>query len=316
MRIRNLALASVAVMALAMPARADLVLQFVDSPTQVIDDFNTFGNLAYGAFPAAPPITSINLVAGQTRIIQLVMLDTLVGNVSPPGAVSSIPPGPGTPSGFNWTAPRWLSSQFPIGQASQSFGLTLWETRITGTVVGLPTSPTGGAFVAPPNATIPGPNNGNNRISLVNGLASFVNAGSMPPVFSDFGGLVATGNGVMPSINWADFSNQAAIGGRIALFNFEITTVASDLGGSYPITITDRSAFSDFEVTSTGVGGPAGDRIALDSTIFSAAHPTYTLMVNVTPVPEPSSMALAGMALAGLSYKLRRKMKAKAAATA
>jgi len=340
MRIKNIAIASIAVMAMAMPARADLVLEFLDvtgtfagTPQgtfpNVINNFIPLGTQPYTFdnsidpavnVPAVSGINSVNMVAGQTRIIQVALLDTLVGNTFPPlgsPIASSIPP---TVIGAtNYNAPRWLQTSTGGGTAPQTFGMTLWETRITGTVIGPAANPTGGAFVAPPNA-VPGidPDWGNNRIALLNPGAAFVNAGSTPPTFSDFGGLLATGAGAMPNRNYGTDLNQAQLGGRLALFQFEITVPGTDPGGARTVTISDRSAFNDFEVRATGNGsfGVAGDRIALDSTIFSAAHPNFVLTVNVTPVPEPSSIALIGMTVAGLGYKLRRKMKAKAEATA
>ncbi len=56
----------------------------------------------------------------------------------------------------------------------------------------------------------------------------------------------------------------------------------------------------------------AGD---FDPIIFAPAHNNYQLFINVIPVPEPSSMALAGLAFAGIGWrKLRRKTTKVAAA--
>jgi len=333
---RKVIVALIAFMALSNPARADLVLLFLDSPFQppqtgtgtfpnIINNFIPLGNQPFVhddgvnppvSVPAASALNnpfapvgpgqagSITLQAGQKRIIQVALLDSIIGNTYPPiaGGNNSANPASSIPPTGVYTNPRWLSN--PAGGGfPQMFGLTLWETRITGTVVGPPNNPTRGAFVAPPNA-VPGvdPDNGNNRISLTHPTAAFLNAGSMPPVFSDFGGLLATGNGANLNTNYGDDVHQPQLGGRFSLFNFEITTVESDPGGTYPITLSDRSAFNDFEVRSVGsfgIGTP-GDRIALDSVIFSAAHPTYTLNVTVIPVPEPSSIALVGMAFCGI----------------
>jgi len=341
---RKLIIALIAFLALAVPARADLVLLFLDSPYQdpssgmgvfpnQINNFIPLGNQPFihddgvnppvsvpavaalndpFALPGLGQAGSITLQAGQKRIIQVALLDSIIGNTFPPipGGNPSANPASSIPPTGVYTNPRWLRS-IAGEPGPQSFGLTLWETRITGTVVGPTNNPTGGAFVAPPNP-VPGVDayQGNNRLSLTHPGAAFVSAGGMPPIFSDFGGLLATGNGATLNRNYGDDVNQPQLGGQFSLFNFEITTVASDPGGTYPITVSDRSIFNDFEVRATGAGGIgiAGDRIALDSVIFSAAHPTYTLNVTVTPVPEPTSMILVGMALAGLGYKIGRKV--------
>jgi len=342
MPIRKFIGASIALIALANPARADLVLLFLDSPFQppqtgtgtfpnIINNFIPLGNQPFthddgsGAVsvPAVAPLNnpfapigmqdgSITLQAGQKRIIQVALMDSIIGNVFPPipGGDPNANPASSIPPTGIYDNPRWLSSASGTAPIPQMFGLRHWNTQITGTVVGPMTNPTGGAYIASPNA-IPGvdPDWGNNQMALTNPYAAFNNAESMPPLFSNFGGFLAVGRGAMPNRNYGSDTNQPELGGRIALFNFEITTLPTDAGGTYPIALSDPSIFSEFEVRATSwLPGIASDRIALDSVIFSAAHPTYTLNVTVIPVPEPTSMVLAGIAFAGFGYKVRRKL--------
>jgi len=56
-------------------------------------------------------------------------------------------------------------------------------------------------------------------------------------------------------------------------------------------------------------GTPAfanGDAVDMSAQVFATIP---NLFISVTPVPEPTSMALAGMAVSGLLYRIRRKKK-------
>src|SRR5262245_29561785 len=311
MSISKLITAVIAFAVMAIPARADLVLLFLDSPTQVINDFVPFGNQLYdhgaGVVPAVEALNNpfaapgsgqngnIVMSAGQTRIIQLALLDTLIGNTFPPLNQAG-PPASSIPAQGVYTNPRWLSNGNGTGNIRQMFGLDFWKVRIAGTVIGPPAAPTGGAFIAGPSPVqFVDPGYGNNRLALVDSRALFFNtASSMPPVFSNFGGFILDGNGANLNYDYLNFLPTPELGGRIPLFNFEITVPESSPSGTYPITVSDQTSteFPDITVKATGAGGVGtfGDRIGLDSVIFSAAHPTYTLNVTVTPVPEPSSM--------------------------
>lgn len=328
MRVRNLILAAVAAMMTALPARADLVLEFslaTDQNDITFADFSTNpAGTAYSAattatmvpasFPTLPP-----MAPGSSVLIQVALRDTLVLTGSPiPAAQSSLPPG--TYNGNNYTAPRWLTT--PNGTqttVAQQFGLTLFQPRIQSTNPHL--------FVPPP-APVVGvdPNAGNSNVYLNNPNFAFFAAGSSPPAFTDFGGGTL-GNGAIPNYDYFSSANVGASGsGRIPLFNMRVKYDSlTNIDGKLGILIKDKDAFSQFEVTAyqgvvpSNPGPPvgAGDRISLDSIIFGVHGASdftngYQLVFDVTPVPEPSSMALAGMALAGLGLKLRRRMKAKA----
>src|SRR5262245_49681142 len=181
MRIRNLAIASVAVMAMAMPARADLILEFALAANQTTGTSATQAVLpvttAAGLVNQAPGVASFPglpaLQPGGTVILQVSLRDTTVGSQDPATfPASSIPP---TMIGTNnYNNPHWLADAGGLtDDTAQLFGLTSHEVRIRS--VG-PT-PYNLFLPAPPPMTPPDPNSGNNTLRLSNAGFAFVAAG-------------------------------------------------------------------------------------------------------------------------------------------
>lgn len=274
MYLRNLVLAAVVALAAVMPARAALVFDFILIP-----------NITAAANQTGPALTSLTFpTVGSSLFVQVAMRDT-VGS-----GWNGVSQGPGT---LAW-------NPGPTGGQPQANGLGLgaFFLQMDGNPQGA------GGYVQVPSPT----NSTNIRLAVSDPLSfgSIANGsnpgGVPPPPFTRFGGLVNSGFDPL----FPDPLNQ----NRISLFNMKLTgTVA----GTGTFVIRDATPGSD-NATNTGfdnTGSPAvpGVLNGIDPTIFGPSFlTTFALPFTVIGVPEPSSMVLCGMALAGIGYrKLRRK---------
>jgi len=216
-----------------------------------------------------PALTSLTMDPGTTRFIQVVMRDTTgPGNGGPPGTVA------------------WQTNGGNAGPGS--LGLGAFFVRFDGIpLVAVNPSPT-----VATNARLVDPIN-----------YGTVTSGTNPPTFTRLGGLLNFGSepGLTP---------DPAAQNRIGLFNLRITALAAG-AGTFTLrdpnpapTSVDNALLQDADL---GGSPNPGTIVGIDNLLFGAGfNLTYDLPVVVTP--EPTSMTLAGLALAGLGYrKLRRK---------
>jgi len=307
MRIKLLMLATVAASLTATaPARATLTLQFFTGrqtnqtvtgvpgdPTNpqtltALTNWQTQGTFAGG------PISSFTFAPGQTtEVLKVMLVDTFTGY------------GTGTPT-----------SQYPTGSGytipdDNSIGLFQYAMKLTfnpavATVAHDPVSNDGIATTYTVNG---GGNLGTPTAAAASGAVQGTgstneNAGYANNVFGP--NFVTLGN-IMFGFAKNNLANDDGTGSfvvgdpntpiyRFTLANFVLTAAAPGAGTlTLSLPSTNPPSFSSSN-------GQNWDQIVWGPTLTN----TYSIPVTV-PVPEPSSMVLAGLVFSGIGYRLRRK---------
>lgn len=253
MRLRFFALAALAALALAPPAPAALVLEYIMIPPG--------GDTSSGPVNAPALAGPLVLNPGQTVFLQIALRDT-TGNTLP-----------------------WNTNGGNAGPGSLGLGAFFIQfDSIPGVAVN-------------PGLSLP------TNVRLVDQINyGPTAAGTSPPVFTRFGGLLNFGSepGAVPDP--ADFD-------RIPLFNLRIQAIGAgngsfQLGDPNPSPTTADNAVL---VDSDPFGTPnPGTFVSIDDLLFGVGSTNrYSLPVVVTP--EPTSLALAGLAVAGLGVRRWRR---------
>jgi hypothetical protein len=281
MRFKLFLLVAVAALATAMPARATIVLEwhFNSTPNTNYNvtpnpDQGPGGSNEFGDYPTnavVGPAVPGNNL-GVLNAGQTVFLQVVLHQIDNVG-----------PNVFTFNGPGTQGTQINVPPGNPGGGgLIGYGVRIDNS------APTLATHVQPSANSVN--TRGTNLYGFNGNGASIVpttGGGSLPA------GSVAPFT-IIRDVTTQDWFNSD---GFYPLFNFRFQAAASPAGGSGTLTFADPSGGAD-------IGSQATPN--MDAAIFANA-PALTFSV----VPEPSSMVLAGLGLAGLGYRLRRKKVAK-----
>lgn len=289
MRVRNLALACVAAVAMVLPARADVILTYHLSsfvPSNTSDTFPPGTQIPSGDVLGpqllTTPGTPLVFMPGETKFIQV----AIQANANPPTVVNG-------QNQDNWTIAD-------DGNTLTTFGFGF----------NYPLSLVINPFTTPV-APLLNQNNPNARSQSGpqppgGGATGYAFATSHPITYTNYnmGGTAIGGLDTNVGLGRAP--------GATALLPSTILAVLKVRAGMNPGTGT--ITMTDLNTAPTAAGFGLLDGTNLDDIIFAPAHNNFPLHIEVAVIPEPSSMCLAGLAIGGLAWrKLRRKKVAVAA---
>jgi hypothetical protein len=297
MRVRNLALACVAVVAYAIPAHADVILDYHLStfvpanpgtvpPASQIPSTDALGPLIAGNSAANP----LMLSQGQTIFLQI----CIQANATPPTMISP-------DNQANWTPSAGGSGNT---MTTFAFGMNYPLSIVT-------------QPYNPPSPPALNQNFSNARSQSGNQpdgtTPGYVFATGHPITFTNYnmGQTAITGLDL-----GAGLGTGTTVSGGVNLLSDTCIAVMKISAGM--TAGTGQISLFDLNTAESAAGFGLLDGTNLDTLIFSAAHGgqnSFPLFIQVAAVPEPSSMCLAGLAIAGFGWrKLRRKAKVGVAA--